>query len=76
MNDINTMLYACAKAVESKLGVKPKKKRKLDKNKKPKHKINIQKEIETMRGEMSILSKIERNKDPKNKESQESYKKV
>ena len=31
MNDINTMLYACAKAVESKLGVKPKKKRNLTK---------------------------------------------
>ena len=54
MNDVNTMLYACAKTVESKLGVKPKKKRKPDKNKKPKWKINIEKEIETMRGEMSI----------------------
>ena len=53
-----------------------KRKENLTKIKKPKHKINIQKEIETMRGEMSILSKIERNKDPKNKESQESYKKV
>ena len=48
------MLYACAKTVESKLGVKPKKKRKPDKNKKPKWKINIEKEIETMRGEMSV----------------------
>ena len=65
MNDVNTMLYACAKVVESKLGIKPKKKRKPGKNKKPKWKINIGKEIETMRGEMSILSEIERNKDPK-----------
>ena len=54
MNDVNAMLYACAKTVESKLGVKLKKKRKPDKNKKPKWKINIEKEIETMRGEMSI----------------------
>ena len=29
-----------------------------------------------MRGEMSILSEIERNKDPKKKKSQEGYKKV
>ena len=65
MNDVNTMLYACAKTVESKLGVKPKKKRKPDKNKKPEWKNNIEKEIETMRGEMSILSEIERNKDRK-----------
>ena len=34
MNDVNTMLYDCAKIVESKLGVKPKKKRKPHKNKK------------------------------------------
>ena len=27
INDVSTMLYACAKAVESKLGVKPKKKK-------------------------------------------------
>ena len=65
INDVNTMLYACAKTVEHKLGVKPKKKIKHGKNKKPKWKINTGKEIETMRGEMSVLSEIERNKDPK-----------
>ena len=36
---------------------------KLDKNKIPKWKINIEKEIETMRGEILILSEIETNKD-------------
>ena len=41
------------------------KKKKPDKNKKPKWKINTEKEIEIMRGEMQILSKIERNKDSK-----------
>ena len=71
MNDVNTILYACAKTVESKFGVKPKKKRKPDKNKKPKWNINIEKEIETMRGEMSILKYRS-----KNKKSQERYKKV
>ena len=65
MNDDNTVLYACAKTVESKLGVKPKKKRKPDKNKKPRWKTNIEKGIETMRGEMPILDEIERNKGPK-----------
>ena len=44
------MLQACEKSVESKLGVKPKKKRKPDKNQKPKWKIDVEKEIETMRG--------------------------
>ena len=51
MNEVNTIVYACAKTVESKLRVKPKKKRKSDKNKIPKRKINIEKEIETMRGQ-------------------------
>ena len=69
MNDTNTMLHASAKTIESKLVVKPKKKRKPDKNKKPKWKINIEKEIETMRGEMSILSEIERNKDSKTRKA-------
>ena len=36
MNDVKTMLYACAKTVESKLGVKSKKKRKAFKNGKSK----------------------------------------
>ena len=36
MNDVNTMLYACAKTVESKLGVRSKNKIKSGKNKKPK----------------------------------------
>ena len=63
MNYTNTMSFACPKTVESKLGVKPKKKRKLEKYKKPKWEINIEKEIEAIR-EMSIL----RNKDPKTRE--------
>ena len=62
MNDVNTMLYACA-------NLELNRKRKLDKNKKPKWKINIEKEIETMRGEMSILSEIERTKDPKTRKA-------
>ena len=69
MNDVNTMLYACAKTVESELGVKPKTKIKPGKNKKPKWKTNIEKEIKTMRGEMSILSEIERNKDSKTRKA-------
>ena len=71
MNDVNTVFYTCAKTVESKFGVKPKKKIKPDKNEKTKWKINIEKEIETMRGEMSILSEIERNKDPKTRKARQ-----
>ena len=43
------MFHACSKAVDAKLGIKPKKKEKSDKNKKTKWKVNIEKEIETMR---------------------------
>ena len=67
MSEVNDMLYACAKAVLSKRRVKPKKKKEPGKNKKSKRKINIEKEIETMGGEIPILSGIERNKDLKRK---------
>ena len=75
MNDVNAILYACAKTVECKLGVKPEKKRNPDKNKKPKWKINIEKEIEMMRGEMLVLSEIERNKDPKTRKARKVIRK-
>ena len=70
IKDVHTLLYPCTKAVESKLGVRPKRKKKLTKRKnkkknKTKWKINIQMEVETLRGRMLILRKIERNKDPK-----------
>ena len=38
-------------------------------------KINIEKDIETMRGEMSILSEIERNKDPKTRKARKVIRK-
>ena len=75
MNDINAMLHACEKTVESKFEVKLKKPRKSDKNEKPKLKINIEQEIEMMRGEMSILSEIERNKDPKTRKARKAIRK-
>ena len=40
-----------------------------DKNKKPQWGINFEKEIETMRGEMSIISEIERDKDQKTRKA-------
>ena len=76
MNDVNTMVYTCAEPVESELGVKPKKKRKPGKNKIPKWKTIIEKEIETMRGDMSILSEIERNKDPKTRKARKVIKNI
>ena len=69
------MLYACAKTIESKLGVKPKKKRKLDKNKKPKWKTNTEKKTETVRGEMLIFREIERTKDPKTRKARKNIRK-
>ena len=45
MNNVNTMLYACAKIIESKLQVKPRKKTKPDKNKKPKRKFMLKRKL-------------------------------
>ena len=67
------MLIQCCMLVQKQLELKQK--RKPDKNKKPKWKINIEKEIETMRGDMSILSEIERNKVPKTRKARKVIRK-
>ena len=45
MNDVKTMLYACAKTVESKLGVKPKKKKNLTKIKNESGKLILKRKL-------------------------------
>ena len=50
-----------------------KRKEKLSKIENPKLKINIKKKIETMRRQMSILSKIERNKAKKARNVMKKY---
>ena len=62
------MLIKCCMFVQKQLNLNlelnRKRKESLTKiKKKPKWKINIEKKIETMSGEMLILSEIERNKD-------------
>ena len=66
------MLIQCSMLVQKQLELKQK--RKPDKNKKPKWKINIEKEIETMR-DMSILSETERNKVPKTRKARKVIRK-
>ena len=67
------MLIQCCMLVQKQLELKQK--RKPDKNKKPKWKINIEKEIETMRGDMSIFSETERNKVPKTRKARKVIRK-
>ena len=45
MNDFNIILYACAKTVESKFGVKPKKKKKLRKIKNQSGKLMLKRKL-------------------------------
>ena len=68
------MLLPCCMLVQKQLNLKEN----LIKIKKPKWEVNIEKEIKTTRGEMSMLSEIERNKDPKTRKARKfiSYKKV
>ena len=75
MNDVNTMLYACAKAVKSKLRVKLKEKRKPGKYKIPKWQTNVEEEIQRMRREMSVLSETKRDKDPKTRKARKDIRK-
>ena len=64
--------------VQKQLNLKLNLKENLIKIKKPKWEVNIEKEINTTRGEMSMLSEIERNRDPKTRKARKfiSYKKV
>ena len=69
LTDLNTILYATAKTIERKLGIKQKKKRKPNLNKKPRWQTKIEKEIENMRSEISILTEIENGNNPKTRKS-------
>ena len=72
------MLLPCCMLVQKQLNLKLNLKENLIKIKKPKWEVNIEKEIKTTRGEMSMLSEIERNRDPKTRKARKfiSYKKV
>ena len=72
------MLLPCCMLVQKQLNLKLNLKENLIKIKKPKGEVNIEKEIKTTRGEMSMLSEIERNRDPKTRKARKfiSYKKV
>ena len=67
------MLIQCCMLVEKQfslnLELNRKRKENLAKIKKANWKIDIENEIKTMRGEMSILSKIGKNKDPKTRKA-------
>ena len=57
MNDVNTMLYACAKTVESKFGVKPKKKIKHGKKKNQSGKLMLKRKLKQWEEKCQYLAK-------------------
>ena len=70
LTDLNTVLYATAKTLETRLGIKPKKKKPPNnRQKKPRWKLKIENEVENMRSEISILTEIENGNNPKTRKS-------
>ena len=65
MNEYNELVYATAKVVTELCS--PKKKRKVNTRKKPSWKQKMEKEIEHLGGELSILSELERGINVKRK---------
>ena len=64
LTELNQLIYATAKVLQSKCGIRCKKKKpRLTPHKKPRWKLKIEKEIETMRSEISILEELQKNKD-------------
>ena len=73
MNEYNELVYPIAKVV-TKL-CSPTRKRKVNARKRPSWKLKLEKEIEHLRGELSILSELERGINVKGKMCRELKKK-
>ena len=58
LSNLNAIIYATGKAISNQMGVKTKKKKNKHTNKHPKWKVKIQKEIDALQGELSILDEI------------------
>jgi len=66
LTDLNTVLHANATTLETRLGIKTKKKKKSNSHKNPRWKVKIEKEIESMRSEISILTEMGRIQEREN----------
>ena len=75
LTTINNLFYATAKAITNDLGIRMKKKRKSHVNKEPKWKIRIQKEIDSLRAEISIIDEFLRDVDVRTRKSRKIKKK-
>jgi len=62
LTDLNT----ATKTLETRLGIKTKKKKKSNSHKNPRWKVKIEKEIESMRSEISILTEMGRIQEREN----------
>ena len=58
LSNLSAIIYATGKAISNQMGVKTKKKKSKHTNKPPKWKVKIQKEIDALRAELSILDEI------------------
>ena len=58
LSNLNAIIYATGKAISNQMGVKTKNKKSKHTNKPPKWKVKIQKEIDALREELSILDEI------------------
>ena len=58
LSNLNAIIYATRKAISNQMGIKTKTKKSKHTNKPPKWKVKIQKEIDALRAELSILDEI------------------
>ena len=75
LTSLNNIVYATAKAITNKLGVKTRKSKKKHINKEPKWKVKLKKEIESLRAEISILDEISKGTIVKSRKSRRVKKK-
>ena len=75
LTTINNLFYSAAKVITTQLGIKIKKSKKRNTHKPPKWKIKIQKEIDSLRAEISILDEIMKGTNVKTRKARNIRKK-
>ena len=75
MDTLNSLIYATAKAATKSMGIDTIKKRNLKTRPEPKWKARIRREIESMRGELSIITEVEKGNDVKTRRGRKIRKK-
>ena len=76
LTELNELIYATGKVLQTKCGIKSRKRKTKRKSNKAKWQVKIEKEIESFRREISILEELQKDNQEKIRKSEKSNKKI